>query len=301
MGYLSIGRGKLSKREQNFKSLCNFYAYVVTGPNKQDISQFTQAKKGRGKSYCNMSIAYHCALELAEILGGHWSDYYNLHELTAIIDEEAANDLMAITRKYVVKNFDDIAIGWGARNWNDDTNKEKNDIFQINRVDNTIQLLSAPDANLIDKVPREQVSHLAVMDIPFFRFGFSTVKIYQPQKIFVSGKQVTPFLSVGNSRFVLYYVPRPPTFLTDEYDRLRAKITRKVIGQKRENLKTAKQPKLERREREDQEFLAEYGQRITDIRMNQPGVTLGKLSTSFGISRGRMARLCKQLNVGYDV
>ena len=299
MGYISIGRGKLSNREKNFRSLCNFYAYVVTGDNKQDISQFTEAKKGRGKSYANLSIAYHCALELAEILGGHWSDYYSLEELTAIIDEEAANNLMAVTRKYVIKNFDDIAIGWGARNWNDEKNKEKNDIFQINRVDNTIQLLSAPDANLIDKVPREQISHLAVMDAPFFRFGFTTMKVYQPQKIYISGKQVTPFLGVGNSRFVLYYVPRPPTSLTDEYDRLREEITRRVISEKREKLKSASEPTVGRRDKVDHDFLNEYGQRIADIRMNQPDIPLTSLAKSFGITSGRMAKYCKKLGVEY--
>lgn len=299
MGYLSIGRGKLSSREQKFRSLCNFYAYVITGGNKQDISQFTEAKKGRGKSYANISIGYHCALEIAEIIGGHWSDYYNINELTAIIEEDSANNLMAITRKYVVKNFDDVAIGWGARKWNDASNKEKNDIFQINRVDNTIQLLSAPDANLIDKVPREQVSHLAVMNMPFFRFGFTTMKVYQPQKIFVTGKQTTPFLGVGSSRFVLFYVPRPPMALTDEYDALREKITRKVITEKREKLTEISGPTLGVREKIDHEFIAENGQRIADLRVNNPDLKVATLARMFGISRARMAKYCVHLNVGF--
>jgi hypothetical protein len=135
----------------------------------------------------------------------------------AVILESEANALMAIQDRYQVKNYDDIGIGWGARNWQDKDNKDKNDVFQINRTDSTIQVFSVPNQFLLDKVPRSLVSHYAEMDQQFFEHGFTTIKMFKPQTLFREGKIIQPYLHMDRTKYVLFRVPKPPQDLIDFY------------------------------------------------------------------------------------
>jgi hypothetical protein len=139
----------------------------------------------------------------------------------AVILESEATALMAIQDKYQVKNYDDIGIGWGARNWQDKDNKDKNDVFQINRTDATIQIFSVPNQFLLDKVPRSLVSHYAEMDQQFFEHGFTTIKMFKPQTLFREGKIIQPYLHMDRTKYVLFRVPKPPQDLIDFYQKKR--------------------------------------------------------------------------------
>jgi len=220
-----------------YDSISQYWVDTITSPFDQDISALFVGPKGYGKSSTVLSINYHCALKVADWMndGSKWDDYYNLHELTACILEDEANRLMQIQRKYVIKNFDDIGIGWGARNWRDEDNIQKNDIFQINRTDNAIQTFSLPNQFLLDKVPRSLVSHYIEMDAKMFELGFTTIKLFKPKTMFREGKIINPFLVVNRNKFVNYLIPAPPHFLWDEYKKLREKNKNIAIRQRQED------------------------------------------------------------------
>jgi hypothetical protein len=204
-----------------FDYLIEHFVDEILGKFDQDVSLLMVGNKGRGKSLCAQSLCYYAGCEIAERIGGTWQDYYNPLTNMAVILESEANALMAIQDKYQVKNYDDIGIGWGARNWQDKDNKDKNDVFQINRTDSTIQVFSVPNQFLLDKVPRSLVSHYAEMDQQFFEHGFTTIKMFKPQTLFREGKIIQPYLHMDRTKYVLFRVPKPPRDLVDFYQKKR--------------------------------------------------------------------------------
>lgn len=225
------------KTSTEFDSISQYFTNIITGQFDQDVSALFVGNKGSGKSSAVLSICYNCAIKIADWVndGSKWDDYYNLHELTACILEDDANKLMNIQRKYVVKNFDDIGLGWGARNWRDDENIQKNDIFQINRTDSAIQFFSIPNQFLLDKVPRSLVSHYVEMDGRMFELGYTTIKLFKPKTMFRESKIINPFLVMDRNKFVNYLIPKPPHKLWTEYKELRAKNKDIAIRRRQED------------------------------------------------------------------
>jgi hypothetical protein len=207
-----------------FDSLSSYWVDTITNDFDQDISGLWVGPKGSGKSSAVLSVSYHCAVRIAEWAndGSKWDEYYNLHTLTACILEDEATRLMNIQEPYVVKNYDDIGIGWNARDWQDDENQQKNDIFQINRTDRAIQSFSVPSQFLLDKVPRSLVNHYIEMDQQLFEKGFTTIKVFKPKTMFrESNKIINPYLIVDRNKYVNYLIPAPPHDLWSEYKKLR--------------------------------------------------------------------------------
>jgi hypothetical protein len=204
-----------------FDYLVEHFVDEITGPYDQDVSLLLVGNKGKGKSLCGLALCYYSACELAERKGGKWQDFFDPVRNLAVILEQEATALMAIQDKYQVKDYDDIGIGWGARNWQDQDNKDKNDVFQINRTDSTIQVFSVPNQFLLDKVPRSLVSHYAEMDQQFFAHGFTTVKMFKPETLFREGKIIQPYLAMDRTKYVLFRVPKPPQDLVDFYQKKR--------------------------------------------------------------------------------
>ena len=215
-----------------YEFLVEFFVNEITGPYDQDISFLLVGNKGRGKSLAALSISFYTACELAERLGGKWTEYFNPETNLAIILEDEANKVMGIQKKYQCKDYDDIGIGWGARNWQDQDNKDKNDVFQINRTDNTLQIFSVPNQFLLDKVPRSLVSHYGEMAQQFFAHGFTTIKIFEPETLFREGKIIQPYLNVERSKYVLFRIPKPPDDLV-EYYKKRRKANKELATNKR--------------------------------------------------------------------
>lgn len=269
----SPGRGKerpYQGTSAKKDSLSIYFAETVTGPYNQDISFLMVGKKGTGKSYAQLSIAYSTACEIAEIMGGQWSDYFNMEQNIAIIDPERANEVMGYQEKYAVKMYDDIGVGWGARDWQKDANKAKNDIFQINRVDNQVQMFSVPNQFLLDKVPRSLVSHYAETHMQFFKKGFVTIKVFEPQTLFRESKIIQPYLVVNRNKFVMYAIPKPPDHLSKKYNEMRKEVTRRIVQMRKEKIEedikgSAKGSNGSKMQEEDQHIRELVFQAVTDI------------------------------------
>ena len=271
----SFARGKdktEGKTSTKFESISQYWVDIVTSKFDQDVSALFVGPKGSGKSSTVISICYEAAHKIAAWMndGSTWDDYWNLHELTACILEEEATRLMNIQRRYVIKNFDDIGIGWGARKWRDEENMQKNDIIQINRTDNCIQCLSVPDQFLIDKVPRRLISHFIEMDEKFFEKGYTTIKMFKPIVAFREDKVLNPYLIVDRNKYVNYLIPQPPHDIWTEYKKMRAKNKDIAIRRRGEQKTEAEeQKKLEHEVRMEKlqrskELLEARAQRATD-------------------------------------
>lgn len=220
---------------KKYDIIVDYFVDIVTSKYDQDVSLLLVGNKGGGKSRTGLSLCYYAACELAERKGGEWEDYFDPIENMAIISPHRASEVMSIKRKYAVKNYDDIGIGWGARRWQKNENIEKGEVFQISRIDNQLQVFSVPNQFLLDKIPRSLVSHYAEMDQQFFDYGFTTIKLFKPTTLFREGKIIQPFLYSNRVKYVLYRIPKPPEFLDKLYTRLRKEATTEAMHQRLDN------------------------------------------------------------------
>lgn len=233
----SIGRGESKentrkviqdKLDDRKNSISDYFSGIVTSKFKQDVSALLVGNKGTGKSYASLSIAYHTSVRIADILGGKPEDYFNIDHV-ACVDPTQANELMRNCKKNCCYLYDDIGVGWGARDWQSRSSKDKNNIFQINRISQTMQIFSVPNQFLLDKVPRSLVSHYMETDRQFFSKGFVTIKMFKPVTLFRASKIIQPLIATDTTKYVLYAVPKPPDDLVAEYDELRTKVTEELI------------------------------------------------------------------------
>jgi hypothetical protein len=223
---VSVGESK------KYDVIVEYFVDTITSKFDQDISLLLVGNKGRGKSRAALSLCYYAGCELAERKGGRWDDYFDPETNMAIISPIKASAVMGVKNKFAVKNFDDIGIGWGARNWQKKENIEKGEVFQINRIDSQLQVFSVPNQFLLDKIPRSLVSHYAEMDQQFFDYGFTTMKLFKPMTLFREGRIIQPYLYTNRVKYVLYRIPKPPEFLDKIYTKLRKDATREAISER---------------------------------------------------------------------
>jgi len=279
--------GHVSER---FDSLSGFFAETVMGKYNQDISFLLVGKKGSGKSYTSLSLAYNCALKLADALGGPWTKYFNIENNLATIDPVKANEVMGNLGEHQVKVLDDIGIGWGARNWQDEENKAKNDCVQISRISKQIVIYSCPSQFLLDKIPRSLVSHYGETSQQFFSKGFVTIKVFEPQILHRQGKIIQPYLLVNKNKFVLYQITSPPKELSNAYDTIRKEVTLRISKERMDTIMNCNAgEKVDKRMVALQEDLTKYGDQIKD--MKDEGMTPTAMSRKLGLSREKVNRL----------
>ena len=222
----------------NTENLCKHWAGISGGKHNQDVSFMLEGPKGTGKSSTGLTLCVNSAKWEAQYLGGDWRDYFSLERTAAIIDTDKADEVMINTGKYDVRLFDDISLAWGNRNWQSDENKDKNDIFIINRIDNTINVLTSPNSKLIDVVPRSNVNFKGEMDSPYFNYGYTSMKVFKPIPMYhaTGYKVLDPYMKIGRDKIVLYMIEAPPKRIWDEYNRERERATEAVKKNRKEKL-----------------------------------------------------------------
>ncbi len=216
--------------------LAQRFAHTITGPYKQDIAMLLQGPKGSGKSYASLRIAYNTARCVAEILDDDWhkwTKYFSMNNV-AIIDPDRAFEIIGEAKPYNIYIFDDIGVGWNARSFASKDNRDKNDIFQINRVAQTVQIFSMPNQFLLDKVPRMLCNYMAEMDRSEYSRGISLMKVFKTKTLFrLNNQRITPHLvAEDGAKIAKYVVHRPPAFLAKQYDKIRKDVTRRIISER---------------------------------------------------------------------
>jgi hypothetical protein len=201
-----------------------------------------------------------------------------------------ANKVMANLGEHQIKILDDIGIGWGARNWQDQDNKAKNDVVQISRVSEQIVIYSTPSQFLLDKIPRSLVSHYGETHQQFFRLGYTTIKVFEPQILHRQGKIIQPYLIVNKNKFVMYQIFAPPKELALEYDRIRREVTMRISQERMDQIMgNSVGEKLTTTQKKLQDDMNVYGDRI--LSMEKQGDSMYQMTKSLGISKDKIARI----------
>lgn len=211
--------------------LAAMFANIVLDPtDEQDVSFLLVGAKGTGKSRAALSLSYQTARELADQRDGdptNWPRYFNVDNL-AVIDANRATWVLTHTRDYDVVNLDDIGVGYNCRNFASRDNQDKNDVMMTNRVERTVKIMSLPERDQLDKVPRNLITHFGVMVVKHKGPNLSEMKVYRPVKNHRNGKQIEPFIQMNGNRWVRYLIPLPPKELDDAYAKLRKEAVDKL-------------------------------------------------------------------------
>jgi hypothetical protein len=209
--------------EVNLPKFAEGIAKRITGKHNQDFRIIVTGAFGKGKSTFCLYLGYRVAEEVAKIKGGKWQDYFN-RENIAIADEEEIERIFQNLKKYSVYLLDDVGRAWGAREFMSKLNKLFNNIFQLMRTANTCLLISIASTFLVDKVPRTLSNVLVEMDVSFFDYGASLVKIKKVRHRPQYGDILYPFYNFGTFKFVRHIAMLPPAELMDDYVKERERV-----------------------------------------------------------------------------
>lgn len=219
-------------------SLSAHFVGISCGGYNQDVMCNMAGKKGTGKSWGSLSLAYECSKRIAEIKGGQWSDYFSMDNV-AIMNADKMIDILTSKDRNQVIISDDSGTIQGSRKFRSDDNQLMNDVFVVNRTLNNIYLSSAPESTMVDKQARSLPEH----QLDFIKNEALLSKGYSIAKYF--GKITNPKTSDSyyqyhywkNEKVLRIIFSRPPKFLTDEYDKMREE----GMHLKQQQLKEAKE------------------------------------------------------------
>ena len=214
-------------------SLSEYLVNIITSPFKQSVSILITGEKGTGKSYAGVSIADGCSNKLVEKKGGVPTDYFNPEIDMAIITGEEVDRVSTLQRKYGIKVYDDVSIGWSSRDWRSRSNQAKNDIFTIDRIAQGISIFTLPQGFMLDKIPRSLTGYYCEMGRNYFSRGISTMKFFKTVFLGRENELTYRHITSGDVKYVLYLIPKPPQALCDWYDNKREKITYQEIERRR--------------------------------------------------------------------
>ena len=233
-------------RNKELFSLSAHFCEITCGPYKQDVMANFAGKKGTGKSYGSLKIAYETSVRKAEILGGQPSDYFDVERNVAVMDAEKMIDILTSDAKHQTIISDDSGTIQGARKYHSEENQLLNDVFVVNRTLYNTYLSSAPETKHVDRQARDLPEHQLefVRNRPGMTKGWTTCKYFE---------KITD-AKTSNSKFRLHYwrnakvvrliIDKPPQKMIEEYDKLREEGMKK----KQAALKDLKERRMQERE-----------------------------------------------------
>lgn len=199
------------------------FGEIITSGNNKNIICLIEAKPGQGKSWSALSIGCAAAVHLAEKLGGYPWDYFNIDNV-GIIMPDAMADVIINMKKYQVVILDDVGMAYSGRKWQSAGNEAMNNMLQTMRTDNNIIIMTVPDSDWIDKIGRNILHFKIVMKQPMHNMGFSLGRLSTVDKMYNSSsrKNIFPYLKLPDKIYNYVRFDRPPSVLTDEYEKRRA-------------------------------------------------------------------------------
>lgn len=196
-------------------------AEKITSKHNQHCSILIVGPMGTGKSWTALWISYRVSVELANILGGKWQDYFSVDENTGIIDTDDIIKMVGNMKEHRPYIADDIGATWDARDFAKKGNKLLNKIAQTWRTENNLLILTIPDNFLLDKVPRSLVNYFIEMEMGLFDYGISVMKLFEVVRKHRQDKTHYVYIRNNGRQFVRHVSRKPPDEILDEYEPLR--------------------------------------------------------------------------------
>ena len=200
---------------------------IIGSEHNQHCLMAIIGRTGSGKSSAAIQIAYETAKYMAS-QNSHPAEYYfNINHM-AIISEDEIIRVMSGIKKNGIYILDDIGVGWNSRKWQSKANIVMNNIIQTFRTWNNLLILTVPDDENIDKVPRNSLKYRIDMKDANFDMGYTLGAMQELKRDYKSKKNIYPYPKNKGVKYVRVRFERPPGFLIDEYEQRRADIQAKM-------------------------------------------------------------------------
>lgn len=200
---------------------------IIGSKHNQHCLMAIIGRTGSGKSSAAIQIAYETAKYMST-LNGHKPEYYFNIEHVAIITEDEIIRVMKEVKRNGIYILDDIGVGWNSRKWNSKANIIMNNIIQTFRTWNNLLILTVPDDENIDKVPRNSLRYRIDMKDANFDMGYSLGAMQEVKRDYKTKKNILPYPKYEGSKFVRVRFERPNDILANEYEKRRESIQAKM-------------------------------------------------------------------------
>jgi len=209
---------------------------IIGSKHNQHCLMAIIGRTGSGKSSAALQIANETAKYMSK-LNGHSPDYFFNIDHVAIISEDEIIRVMSGIKKQGIYILDDIGVGWNSRKWQSKANIVMNNIIQTFRTWNNLLILTVPDDENIDKVPRNSLRYRIDMKDTNFDMGYSLGAMQEMVRNYKTKKNIFPYPKAEGVKYVRVKFERPPDELADEYEKRRVAIQAKMQEDNIEQMK----------------------------------------------------------------
>jgi len=278
-------------------------AKTITSPHNQYLTMLMVGNPGSGKSWAAMDIAVKTAWYVSRILEGksapasHWYKYFNINNM-AIIKLDNVAELFDRLAPHNIYILDDIGVGYSARDFNKDKNKNMNKIIQTFRTDNACVIFTVPDKFMIDKVPRSLVERYLEFEKAggVYSQGVNLFRYMNITNLKRDGKQIYAYQiaqEMGRrNQYVRHIAQRPPNILTVPYERLRREIAISLREQEAGELREIDASPATHRDNDIRARREEQAQKFKETKaLCESGLTAAMACAETGLSLSTYRRL----------
>jgi len=220
---------------------CKWAAERVGSKDKQDLTIFISARKGKGKSYTALYLASRIAEEIALLLGGKPSDYFTIENCALLMDSSKITHLLSTKGKYQVLIIDDAGVGANNREFLSRGNINFNKIMMTCRTKRWIVIFTSVLKSHVDLNIREMSDILINIYKSFHEGGFNICKAKNSDVIELPNNKnmtISKRLSFDkdNKKIDFWVSFAPDRKLAEEYDRQRDIAADKILQESDEQL-----------------------------------------------------------------
>lgn len=253
---------------------CIWAAIRITSTDKQDLTIFISARKGKGKSYTALYLATRLGEEIAKILGEKPSDYFTLENCALLMDSKKITHLLSTKGKYQVIIIDDAGVGANNREFNTRGNINFNKIMMTCRTKRWIVIFTSVLKSHVDLNIREMSDILINIYKAYHKGGFNICKAKSSEVIELpNNKNITIskrlYHGKNNDKKIDFWVSFAPNIeLAEEYDKQRD-IAANQILQESATLVETKKSKTESKQ---QELFTKYYDTVKKMFEEEPNI-----------------------------
>ncbi len=253
---------------------CKWVAERIGSKDKQDLTIFISARKGKGKSYTALYLASRIAEEIALLLGGKPSDYFTIENCALLMDSSKITHLLSTKGKYQVLIIDDAGVGANNREFLSRGNINFNKIMMTCRTKRWVVIFTSVLKSHVDLNIREMSDILINIYKSFHEGGFNICKAKNSDVIELPNNKnmtISKRLSFDkdNKKIDFWVSFAPDKKLAEEYDRQRDIAADKILQEFNKQLNEKHAGKTETKQ---QELFTKYYETVEKIYKSDPGI-----------------------------
>jgi len=207
---------------------------IAESGNCQNSHSVALGGLGSGKSTTIISIAETCARLLAKDYDGEeeeWRKYFDINKNLACMNMKSILEVHNTMSKSHMKVFciDDFSPVFGSRDFGKSTNKDQSSLMLVGRPNENICLWSSPLKQFYDINVRRLTNYEIQMGQQYFRYGYSSAKIFKIEQKPEGGDPYRKHLQDGKgNKFLLHFFKKCSPELFDAYTIIRKKAQKEL-------------------------------------------------------------------------